>query len=167
MDEEKKEKKTHVSDSLENLFSNDEFSNEKKESTIMDKDNKDKSTNFQEINQKDITLERSLNDLIKNNSLNDPSNENPKSFEIWGENLGNKGLKIECPPAIDIIPWTKKAFSDVILMAKAINEISIEKYGENSKKLEVYCYILTDSNDLPSNIPARITEIYIPYHSLS
>ncbi len=167
MNDEKKEKKTYVSDSLENLFSNDDFSNEKKESTIINEDNKDKSANFQEINQKDITLERSLDDLIKNDILNNYSSENPKSFEISGENLGTNRLKIECPPAIDTIPWTKKAFSDVIMMAKAINEISIDKYGEDTKKLEVYCYILTDSNNFPSNIPARITEIYIPYHSLS
>ena len=52
-------------------------------------------------------------------------------------------------------------------MAKAINEISIEKFGDDAKKLEVYCYVLTDSDKLSPNTPARITEIYIPYHSLS
>lgn len=167
MDKNKKEKKTHVSDSLEDLFSNDDISNEKNESTIIEKDYKDKSVNFQGINQKDITLERSLDDLIKNDQINNSSNENPKSFEILGKNLDKEGFKIECPPAIDTISWTRKAFSDVILMAKAINEISIEKFGEDSKKLEVYCYILTDSDKISSNMPARITEIYIPYHSLS
>ncbi len=167
MEEEKKEKKTYVSDSLEDLFSNEENSNERDKSIISDKDNKDKSTNFQEIIKKNITLERSLDDLIKIDSLHSFSSENPKPFEILAENTGKNGFKIECPPAIDAIPWTKKAFSDVIMMAKAINEISSENYGEDSKKLEVYCYVLTDSNKISPNSPGRITEIYIPYHSLS
>ena len=167
MEEEKKEKKTYVSDSLEDLFSNEENSNERDKSIISDKDNKDKSTNFQEIIKKNITLERSLDDLIKIDSLHSFSSENPKPFEILAENTGKIRFKIECPPAIDAIPWTKKAFSDVIMMAKAINEISSENYGEDSKKLEVYCYVLTDSNKISPNSPGRITEIYIPYHSLS
>ncbi len=167
MVEEKNKKKTHVSDSLEDLLSNDENSNDNEEFIINNKDNNDKSSNFQEITQKDITLERSLDDLIKANPLNIPSKDNPKSFEIFVDNLDREGFKIECPPAIDTIPWTEEAFSDVILMAKAINEISIEKFGEDSKKLEVYSYVLTDSNKISPNSPARITEIYIPYHSLS
>ena len=167
MEEEKKEKKTHVSDSLEGLLSNEENSNDNDEIIIDNEDIEDKSSNFQEINQKDITLERSLDDLIKTETSDIPSKDNPKSFEILAENIDKKGFKIECPPAIDTIPWTEKAFSDVILMATAINEISIEKYGEDSKKLEVYCYVLTDSNKLLPNTPARISEIYIPYHSLS
>ncbi|MHA1511573.1 MAG: hypothetical protein ACTSRX_07630, partial [Promethearchaeota archaeon] len=167
MEEEKKEKKTYVSDSLEDLLSNDDNLDEKDESNIIDYDNKIKSSNFQEITQKDITLERSLDDLIKADPLNIPSKDNPKSFEIFVDNLDREGFKIECPPAIHTIPWTEEAFSDVILMAKAINEISIEKYGKDSKKLEVYCYVLTDTNKISPSIPARITEIYIPYHSLS
>ena len=167
MEEEKKEKKIYVSDSLEHLLSTDEDSNEKEKSNIKDKDNKVKRPNFQEINQKGITLKRSLDDLIKTDPLIKSSSDNPKSFKILAENFDKDGFKIECPPAIDTIPWTEKAFSDVIFMAKAINEISIEKYGEDSKKLEVYCYILTDSNNISPNTPAGITEIYIPYHALS
>ncbi len=167
MEEKKKEKKIHVSDSLEDLLSNGDNSNDNEEFTMLNKDNEDKDSIFQEIKQKDITLERSLDDLIKADPLNIPSKDNPNSFEILADNIDKEGFKIECPPAIDTIPWTKKAFSDVIMMAKAINEISIEKYGENSKKLEVYCYVLTDPEKLKPNISARITEIYIPYHSLS
>jgi hypothetical protein len=167
MEEEKKEKKTYVSDSLDDLLSNEDNSEDIEKINIKNEHNQDKSSNFQDINQKDVTLERSLDDLIKTDPLNIPSKDNPKSFEILVEDFNKEGFKIECPPAIDTIPWTEEAFSDVILMAKAINEISIEKYGDDSKKLEVYCYVLTDSNKISPNIPARITEIYIPYHSLS
>jgi len=163
----KKKKKIHVSDSLEDLLSKGDNSNDNEEFTMVNKDNEDKVSNFQEIKQKDITLERSLDDLIKADPLNIPSKDSPKSFEIQADNIDRDGFKVECPPAIDTIPWTEEAYSDVILMAKAINEISIEKYGDDSKKLEVYCYVLTDSNKIYPNIPARITEIYIPYHSLS
>ncbi|QEE15638.1 hypothetical protein DSAG12_01464 [Promethearchaeum syntrophicum] len=167
MEEEKKEKKTYVSDSLEDLLSDDKISKEKEKSIISDQDNKEKSSKFPDRDQKDITLERSLDDLIKKDPLIQSSRENPKSFKILTENSDNRGFEIECPPAIDAIPWTEKAFSDVILMAKAINEISIEKFGHDSKKLEVYCYVLTDFNRLTPKTPARITEIYIPFHSLS
>ena len=164
MEEEKKKKILHISDSLEDLFSNDNNSPnniEKGEFTI------EKNLIDKKKPQENITLERSLDDLIKTDLFNETSKNSLKKFEISEENPNKESIIIECPPPIEIIPWTKKAFTDVILMANAINEISIEKFGEDSKKLEVYCYVLTDSEKITLNEPARITEIYIPYHSLS
>ncbi len=164
MEEEKKKKILHISDSLEDLFSNDNNSPnniEKGEFTI------EKNLIDEKKPQENITLERSLDDLIKTDLFNETSKNSLKKFEISEENPNKESIIIECPPPIEIIPWTKKAFTDVILMANAINEISIEKFGEDSKKLEVYCYVLTDSEKITPNEPARITEIYIPYHSLS
>ncbi|MHA1720332.1 MAG: hypothetical protein ACTSWX_13915 [Promethearchaeota archaeon] len=164
MEEEKKKKILHISDSLEDLFSNDNNSHnniEKGEYAI------EKNLTDKKKPQENIALEHSLDDLIKTDLFNETSKNNLKKFEISEENPNKESIIIECPPPIEIIPWTKKAFTDVILMANAINEISIEKFGEDSKKLEVYCYVLTDSEKITPNEPARITEIYIPYHSLS
>jgi proteasome lid subunit RPN8/RPN11 len=70
----------------------------------------------------------------------------------------------QCPSAIRIIPVTQQAFDDLIMMAKAVNEISQEKWGKDSQKMEIYCYILTDPSEIHPDHPARISEIYIPHH---
>ena len=74
---------------------------------------------------------------------------------------------IECPPEIDSVFITRKAFDDIIMLARAVNEISRERWGSTSQKLEVFCYVLTNESDFKSNFPARISEIYIPHHSAS
>ncbi|WP_371803199.1 hypothetical protein [Candidatus Lokiarchaeum ossiferum] len=74
---------------------------------------------------------------------------------------------IECPHEIDSVFITQKAFDDIIMMARAINEISRERWGSDSQKLEVFCYVLTNESDFKNDFPARISEIYIPHHSAS
>jgi hypothetical protein len=71
---------------------------------------------------------------------------------------------IQCPPALRVIPVTRTAYEDMIMLAKGVNEISREKWGPNSQKMEVYCYVLADPDEIPPDRPARISEIIIPKH---
>jgi len=135
---------------------------------------------------KKLKIGHSLDDLFENSSQASPQfpsdtnrdNQDPLAAFIAETNAKTKTKTeadsesvsiptelIHCPPAINQVRFTQKAFEDVILMSKAINEISQDVWGPESEKLEVYCYVLTDANLLHQEEPARITSIFIPYHT--
>ncbi len=106
-----------------------------------------------------IEVSDSLNDLFQSD-ITDHKKFTPKK-----QNKINNCL--QCPPKISKVFVTTKAFQDMILMTKAANEISREIWGEKSPDMEIFCYVLTDSNQITKENPGRITEIYIPKHRAS
>ncbi len=80
------------------------------------------------------------------------------------EYINEEGF-FQCPPGVDIIPVTRKAFQDMIMVAQAVNEISKEQWGKNAEKLEVYMYLFAESDEIQEGQPARISSIYIPFHT--
>ena len=127
---------------------------------------------------KKLRIGHSLDDLFENSSQTTPQfpsdtnqdNQDPLATFLAESKAETETVSvptelIRCPPAINQVRFTRKAFEDVILMSKAINEISQDVWGPESEKLEVYCYVLTDANLIHQEEPARITSIYIPHHS--
>ena len=130
---------------------------------------------------KKIKVSDSLEDLFGVEEKADilPNNENPQGIGKNGVSSSDQSKNshfltipelssnsiIECPPKIDAVFITRKAFEDIVMMARAVNELSKERWGINSQKLEVFCYVLTDESAIMENSPAIITEIYIPHHT--
>ncbi|MHA1673849.1 MAG: hypothetical protein ACTSYI_09485 [Promethearchaeota archaeon] len=87
----------------------------------------------------------------------------------------NDIIYIGSPRKVEHVHITGKAFDKIILMAQAVNEVSKDRWGPDSAKLEVYCYVLgekpstskTDSQASVPDSPQLITDIYIPYHTAS
>ncbi len=87
----------------------------------------------------------------------------------------NDVIYINSPRKVEHVHITGKAFDKIIMIAHAINEISKDRWGPDSAKLEVYCYVLgekpsisqADSQTNVPNSPQMITDIYIPYHTAS
>ncbi len=119
---------------------------------------------FIDISQKNRESQQSK--IPKNSSI--PSTS--KNQDIRGkipQRLLNENGYFQCPPGISTIPLTRKAFEDMILVAKAINAISKERWGKRSEKLEVFMYCFAEPDEIRSGEPARISSIYIPYHQAS
>ncbi|MHA1776708.1 MAG: hypothetical protein DRO88_03900 [Promethearchaeia archaeon] len=74
---------------------------------------------------------------------------------------------INSPAKINRVYITAKAFDEIIMLATAVNEISKDRWGPDSAKLEVYCYVLGEKQEFPHDKPQIITDIYIPYHQAS
>ena len=72
-----------------------------------------------------------------------------------------------CPAPIDVIRITRKALTEMFLMARAINEIAHEELGPNAVDLEIHCYCIGDLPTGPEKDPAVITGIFIPTQELS
>ena len=89
------------------------------------------------------------------------------SIRLKQESIGNFSQRMVCPPPLDKIRITKRAFTDLILLSKAVNEYAKQKWGQDTPKLEIYCYVLTDSKDYNKEEQAIIKEIYIPHHKAS
>lgn len=79
----------------------------------------------------------------------------------------NFNFEKQCPPPIKTVKITKKAITDLILMSRAVNALSIRRWGANSPKMEVFCYVLCDTSEINENTPAIITDILIPRHNAS
>jgi proteasome lid subunit RPN8/RPN11 len=142
-----KKKKMAVADSIESLFSLD---------TPEDFD--------ENLPNAPPGSNQGIENLI-NISPNQPNiSKNSSNIRLIPTSITAPEGYIQCPPAIPIIPITQKAFDDMIMMAKAVNEISHEKWGEQSEKMEIYCYVLADPTEIKPGQPARISEIFIPRH---
>ena len=76
-------------------------------------------------------------------------------------------IYIASPGKIEQVPITGKAFDEIIMMTHAVNEISKDRWGPDSAKLEVYCYVLGEKQAITPTSPQMITDIYIPYHTAS
>ncbi|WP_457557692.1 hypothetical protein [Candidatus Harpocratesius sp.] len=135
-----------ISESLEDLLK----AKKKKIVSRLINNNQKISQNINENNDKPEELKK----LISNSSI----------IQISQNNVVNY---IDSPPKFENVYITAKAFDEIIMLATAVNEISKDRWGPDSAKLEVYCYVLGDK--LP-NIPTKpqtITGIYIPYHNAS
>ncbi len=102
---------------------------------------------------------------LGNTSSTEVTKSNLKNRGNLKESYLNEGGYFQCPHGLEQIPITRKAFQDMILVAKGINEISKERWGRNSEKLEVYMYCFADKEDIDPETPSRISSIYIPYHT--
>ncbi|MCF2141578.1 MAG: hypothetical protein K9W44_16105 [Candidatus Lokiarchaeota archaeon] len=89
---------------------------------------------------------------------------NSSIIQISSKNVVNY---IDSPPKFENIFITAKAFDEIIMLATAVNEISKDRWGPDSAKLEVYCYVLGDKLPKTPRKPQTITGIYIPYHNAS
>lgn len=69
-----------------------------------------------------------------------------------------------CPSPIHILPIKKNVYQDLMLMAKAVNELASSQF-EESLEFEVYCYLLCDKESFKEDEPSIVTEIFIPPHS--
>ncbi len=113
-----------------------------------------------------------LNSALSSDLLHPQENANTTSV-IAASSVKNTSNSVKnfheriCPPAINKISMNYHTFEDIVLMAKAVNEISKERWGEEAQELEVYCYLLTDELMLNPLHPAKVTEIYIPHHTAS
>jgi proteasome lid subunit RPN8/RPN11 len=132
---------------------------------------------FMMTRKKSIKIADSLEELFnipaKDLKLND---NNPEEFiggsrdsdiRLKQESLGNFSQRMVCPPPLDKIRITRRAFTDLILLSKAVNEYAKQKWGKETPKLEIYCYVLTDSKDYHKEEQAIIKGIYIPHHKAS
>lgn len=66
----------------------------------------------------------------------------------------------QCPSPLNIITITKKAYTDIMLMAHAVNKISED--WDSKALYEVYCYLTVNQSDYDIKKPYTITDIYIP-----
>lgn len=124
---------------------------------------------------KTTTVSNSLEDLLKkdgkkiekndkfslNLEKNDPTTQTSPNLSNYTANEGQR----ECPPPITQIKITRKAFTDLILMSRAANYMSERRWGVNSPKMEIFCYVLCDDINYNESAPEPITEIYIPQHT--
>ena len=76
-----------------------------------------------------------LEDQTTSDSTDNLANTKQQFGMVHIDNVSSEGY-IECPPAIKSIPIQHRAYEELILQAKAINEIGQEKFGEDSEKLE-------------------------------
>ena len=104
-----------------------------------------------------------LEDQTTSDSTDDLANTEQRFGMVHIDNVSSEGY-IQCPPAIKLIPIQHRAYEELILQAKAINEIGREKFGEDSEKLETYCYLFCDPEEFPDDKPACVSSVYIPYH---
>ena len=72
-----------------------------------------------------------------------------------------------CPQPITKIRTTRKALTEMFLMARAINEIAHEELGPNATDLEIHCYCIGDIPSGPEKEPGIINGIFIPTQELS
>lgn len=82
-------------------------------------------------------------------------------------NNSQNNSQYECPSPVSNIAITKKAFSDMIIMAEVVNAWSINSWGPDSPKMEIFCYVLCNASDIKPDEPAVISEIFIPRHTAS
>ena len=75
---------------------------------------------------------------------------------------------VRCPAPIAKIRVTRKALSDMFLMAKAINQLAYQNIGPNAEMLEIHAFCLgeKDNSEYPTELGV-IDEIFIPTQELS
>jgi hypothetical protein len=109
-------------------------------------------------NMNDEAAGRIVNDFFSGNSQSKFINEALYKTEI---------KEFICPQPITKIRITRKALSEMFLMAKAINEIAHETLGPNATELEIHCYCIGDNPAGPEKEPGIINGIFIPTQELS
>ena len=157
-----------VADSLEELFGAMAKTPEKKISAELPESTETKESASLK-NAEPFEFEEDPGIVVENPPNQMKSDSLPKTTadrQISSEYIASDGF-IQCPPGPTKILFTQKAFEEVIMLAKAINEISKEKWGDLSEKLEVFCYVLTDPTEIQADRPSRISGIYIPFHEAS
>jgi proteasome lid subunit RPN8/RPN11 len=173
----KKKSEVEVSESLESLLGTESLKEENKSSIIKPV----KKENNLNLTDSDIIALGSTpsqsnfqpNDFILKikedaNSIKDEdlSDTEQRFGMIKIDSIGADGF-IQCPPAIKVIPIDHQAFEDLIMVAKAINEIAKDRFGPDAEKLEVYCYLFCENDEMVEDQPAKVSSIYIPYHQVS
>jgi hypothetical protein len=162
-----KKKEFEVSNSLDDLFKPEskkgQVDSDKKQSLAF------KPTSIS--SQKPISVEEAfadgqIIDINKKASSDDAksASDTEQRFGVLPVESADKDGFIRCPPAIKKIPVTRKAFDQIILLAKAVNEVAKEKFGLDSEKMEVYCFLYSDQEHIKPDQPSLVTGIYIPYH---
>jgi hypothetical protein len=160
------EKNVEISDSLEDLLGI-EKSDKPAKSVENKEDNSQKSSNNSESSKSPQSEGVKLIDMeeLENASRSSIGEKSHNSNLHLSTNMVDETGFIQCPPNLDTIYITRKAFEDLILVAKAINEISVERWGRDSEKLEVYMYVFAEPDEIESTKPSRVSSIYIPYHT--
>ncbi|MHA1521419.1 MAG: hypothetical protein ACTSRK_14640 [Promethearchaeota archaeon] len=117
-----------------------------------------------EIEKKNATNLKKIQEVQEKKISPDALDQLSRHMQVSDE---NEVIFISSPQKIEQVHVTGKAFDKIIMMTHAVNEISKDRWGPDSAKLEVYCYVLGEKLTNSASSPQVITDIYIPYHTAS